>query len=94
MSRLDKNERVNMSNENENINKLLGIVAKVLEVQPGSINKDSSVDNIDAWDSLKHMNLDIAIEQEFGVSISEEDAMEMSSVELIAITLKEYGVAI
>ncbi len=94
MSRLDKNERVNMSNENENINKLLGIVAKVLEVQPGSINKDSSVDNIDAWDSLKHMNLVIAIEQEFGVSISEEDAMEMSSVELIAITLKEYGVAI
>ncbi len=83
-----------MSNENENINKLLGIVAKVLEVQPGSINKDSSVDNIDAWDSLKHMNLVIAIEQEFGVSISEEDAMEMSSVELIAITLKEYGVAI
>jgi acyl carrier protein len=92
MSRLDNNERENMSIENENMNRLIVLLTKILEVNPGQINKESSVDNVEAWDSLRHMNLVIAVEQEFDVSISEEDAMEMNSVELIAITLKEYGV--
>ena len=81
-----------MSIENENMNRLIVLLTKILEVNPGQINKESSVDNVEAWDSLRHMNLVIAVEQEFDVSISEEDAMEMNSVELIAITLKEYGV--
>ena len=92
MSRLDSIERENMSIENENMNRLIVLLTKILEVNPSKINKESSVDNVEAWDSLRHMNLVIAVEQEFDVSISEEDAMEMNSVELIAITLKEYGV--
>jgi len=43
------------------------VVADVLGVDAREIGPDSSPDSIPAWDSVQHMNLVIALEQEFGV---------------------------
>jgi len=69
--------------------KVKSIVAQVMEVPVDSVREDSSPDTIEAWDSLKHMNLVLALEQSFDVTFSEEQITEIESVELIIATLKE-----
>jgi acyl carrier protein len=67
------------------------VVAQVLEVPVDSVHAESSPDSIATWDSLKHMNLVLALEQSFGVTFSDEQIAEMMSVELIIATLKEFS---
>ncbi len=70
------------------------IVATVLKIPVSSVTEETSPDTIDKWDSLAHLNLVMAIEIEFQISLSPEDAMEMLSVRLIRTILKERGVDI
>ncbi len=69
--------------------KLKSVIAAVLGVPAASIGPDSSQDTIEAWDSLKHMNLVLALEQEFGVSVPDEEAAEITSYPLIKVVLSE-----
>ena len=43
------------------------VMSDVFNIDINSINDTSSPDNIENWDSLKHMNLITALEEEFGV---------------------------
>jgi acyl carrier protein len=47
------------------------------------------MDNVPSWDSLKHMNLVLALEEEFKVSIPDEDAANITSYALIKLVLDE-----
>ena len=48
------------------INEKLNLVmSAVFEIPIESINQKSSPETIESWDSLKHMNLIVAIEEEF-----------------------------
>ncbi|MBF0098642.1 MAG: acyl carrier protein [Magnetococcales bacterium] len=64
------------------------IVADVMEVPISSLNDDSSPDSIAAWDSLKHMNLVLALEQHFSITFSEEQIAEMMNLQLILLTVQ------
>ena len=72
-----------------NIEKLHRVISDVLGVPVEHISDESSPDNIDKWDSLTHINLIIAIESEFDVSLTPEDTMDMLSVKLIRIILED-----
>jgi acyl carrier protein len=65
------------------------IMGTILKVDPGVLGPSSSSDTIDTWDSLKHMNLILALEEEFGVSIPDDEAANITSYPLIKITLDE-----
>jgi len=49
----------------------------VLNLDPGSIDGSTSKDSTASWDSLSHINLIVALEQEFQVSfdVSEIESM-------------------
>lgn len=68
---------------------LKGVLAAVLGITAGSISDDTSMDTVASWDSIKHMNLVLAIEEEFGVSIPDEDAANITSFPLIKLVLNE-----
>lgn len=72
--------------------KLKKVLSDVFKVDAGMVNDDSSVDNIERWDSLNHLNLILALELEFNVSFSEEQTVEIMSYPLIKIALQEHGV--
>lgn len=74
-----------MLNE-QSLKQLMGVI---LEVAPETIDENSSMDNIKSWDSLKHMNLVLAIEEEFGISIPDEEAANVTSYKLIRIVVEE-----
>lgn len=69
--------------------KVFEVVASVLEVTVSDINKESSAETIDSWDSLKQMNLIMALEQEFDIEFSEEDVFMLLSCEQIIQRVKE-----
>lgn len=71
---------------------LKNTVAGVLGVNPDDINDDSSMDNLHEWDSVKHLNLVLAIEEIFGVSMTEEQSLEMLNFTLIKLVLSEHNI--
>jgi acyl carrier protein len=68
------------------------VMSAMLNVDVSTINEDSSMDNIPSWDSLRHMNLVLALEEEFKVSIPDEDAGNITSFKLIKLVLNELRV--
>ena len=61
----------------------------VFEVDASMIDDDASMDTIPTWDSVRHMNLVLALEEEFGVSFPDEDAANATSFKLLSLVLHE-----
>jgi acyl carrier protein len=68
------------------------LMADVFGLTAGAITDDASIDTIEAWDSLKHLNLVLALEERFGVSFTEQETVEILNYELIRTVLAEHGV--
>ena len=69
--------------------RIKNVMASVFEVDSSQINSDTSPDTLESWDSLKHMNLILALEEEFGVEFDDDDIISMISYKLIVLILKE-----
>lgn len=65
------------------------VMASVLEVDESAIGDDASMDSVEGWDSLKQMNLVLALEESFGVTIPDDDAGNATSFKLICLVLEE-----
>ena len=75
-----------------NESKLKKVLADVFKLEVEMVNDETSVDNVERWDSLNHLNLVLALELEFNVSFSEEQTIEIMNYPLIKIALQEHGV--
>lgn len=73
--------------------KLKAVMASILNTDASAIDAHSSVDTIPTWDSLNHLKLVLALEEEFGISLSGEESVEILSYELIKAVLAEHGVS-
>ena len=69
--------------------KVTQIFYQLFSARTGSITLESSPDTVDGWDSLQHLNLILALEEEFGISLTEDQMVEMLSVGLIVEILAE-----
>ena len=69
--------------------KVFKIVSQIMQVPEAEVSLDSSPDSIESWDSLKQMNLVMALEEEFKVSFSDEQIMELLNVGLIVMAIQE-----
>lgn len=69
------------------------VVADVLEVDPGTINDNFSMDGVEQWDSLRHMTLVLSIEEAFNISVPDEEAANITSWPLIRLVVEEQAKA-
>lgn len=69
--------------------KIKEVMAAVLDVDSSTIDDDASMDTIPSWDSVRHMNLVLALEDELGVSFPDEDAANATSLKLLLLVLQE-----
>jgi acyl carrier protein len=67
-------------------------IAQILGVSTADIDDSSSPEQLSTWDSLNHLNLVMALEQEFAISLSVEDALEMRTVGSIRSVLARHGI--
>ena len=70
--------------------KVLHIIHNILNVPAEKLSLQSSSENIEGWDSLKHMNLILALEEAFEVSLTDEEIIDMQNVEVIIRTIKGH----
>jgi len=63
--------------------RVVKIISKVLNVPVEELNDASSPDTTRNWDSLKHMTLVLTLEEEFGVTFSDDEIVQMLNVERI-----------
>ena len=73
------------------VTRVKDVMAAVLEVDVLTIGDDASMDTISSWDSLRHMNLVLALEDAFGVSFPDDDAANATSYQLILLVLRELA---
>ena len=73
--------------------KLKNVLANVFNVNASTIDDNASVDTVENWDSLNHLKLVLALEQEFDISFTEEETVEILNYPLIRMTLQEHGVS-
>lgn len=59
------------------------IMGTIFEVPADDITDDSSPDSIVLWDSLKHMQLVVALEEEFSVQFSDDEIVGMQKYLLL-----------
>lgn len=64
----------------ETIEKIIGIVAETCGVDKSEVTAESTVGDFPAWDSIGHMTILSACEEEFGISFEPEEMMEMEDV--------------
>jgi acyl carrier protein len=53
------------------------VMSQVLQVEPEEISAESSPESIERWDSLKHMQLIMALEDELGIQFPDEAIPEL-----------------
>lgn len=64
--------------------KVRGIAADVLQVKGNALSADSSPETVEAWDSVQHLNLTLALEETFGFQFSPEEMDRMKTIGQIA----------
>ena len=70
--------------------KINNILVDILKVQKDITSEDLTMNDVNNWDSLTHMNRIVAIEDEYGIEISGDDIAEMISFSSIKKTVAKY----
>ena len=69
--------------------KIIDIISDILNIKKKEISNKTSMNIVQHWDSLKQMQIIIAIEDEFNIKFSEDNLIEANSVKkLIEATKK------
>ena len=71
--------------------KVEGLLAEVLQMNAAAITDDLAMKDVDAWDSLKHMELVVSLEQAFDTQLTFDEIVAMQSVSEIKRVLRAKG---
>ena len=67
--------------------KIIGIIAKILEVELEEVELDTAIGDLPEWDSLHHLQIIAELENEYGIKYIAEDLAELEDVsDLISLT--------
>lgn len=71
------------------LSRVQDLFAQVFGISQDLVLPQSSPDTIETWDSLQHLNLVLALEQEFHIQFTPEEIEQLLSVELISMLVDE-----
>ncbi len=74
------------------VEKIKTILGDVLGMPATAIPDDASVETLEAWDSIAHLNFVMSVEQVFGVSLTPEEAVAMTELAACRRILEGKGV--
>jgi acyl carrier protein len=70
------------------------LLAELLQIPATQITAELAMKDLDVWDSLKHMELIAALEQQFDLQLSFDEIVAMRSVGDIKRVLTNKGAAV
>ncbi len=69
--------------------RVIAVVAAVLKVPAASLTLQSSPDDLPAWDSMHHLQIVLALEEEFAVQFPAEQIDGLQTIGAIVASLRE-----
>ena len=76
----------------DNINERLNeVFQNVFDDEDITVDRDTTADDIEDWDSLEHIRLIAAVEREFGVKFSMKEVSAMKNVGEMMDIIAERG---
>lgn len=64
------------------------IISQIMDIPAEQVGEDASMDTLAAWDSVRHMNLVLALEEEFGVEFTPDQTTALVSSRAIVDVLQ------
>ncbi len=77
-----------------NKEKYIQIFTDIFSLEEKDLNETTTMENIELWDSVGHVNLVATVEDTFGVEMTIDDMSEFVSFEAGKEILRKYGVEI
>jgi len=72
--------------------KLIAVVAAALGVPTSGLELETTADEVEAWDSMGHIHLMVALEDTFDIRLEVEDFSKLTSVTAMLDYLKSHGI--
>ncbi len=68
--------------------RIIFIMSEVFDINKDTIKDDSSTNNLVEWDSMNHMNLIVALEEEFKCEFDEVDIETMVNFQILKTVIE------
>ncbi len=68
-------------------------LAKTLKVAPETIPENASQLDLSAWDSVHHMNVVLALENDFGIEFTDAELPTLTSLPLLVAAIEKHTAA-
>ena len=69
--------------------KARAILASALSVEPCSVTPETSIENLDAWDSLGHLRIMLEMESTLGRELTSDESVKIFDVQSIGSILAQ-----
>lgn len=70
-------------------NKIIELIARVLNVPVGDVTLETEIGELDEWDSLRNVQIIAQLEKEFDVKITPDMIMDLEDVSDIISLIKD-----
>jgi acyl carrier protein len=70
------------------------ILADVLRIPPEAITSELSMHNFSTWNSLTHIELIVALEEEYQIQLTEEEIVSMTNIGDVKGVLNSRGIMV
>ncbi len=67
-------------NSDDILSQVRDIIAEVLDQPDLKLDRQTSADNVEGWDSFNHINIVVAVESRFGIKFHTADIEELRNV--------------
>jgi acyl carrier protein len=75
-------------------NKVTEILSGVLKIAAAAVSDDLAMKDVEAWDSLKHMEMIVAFEEAYHIEFNFDEIVVMQTVASIKHVLGQKGIDI
>lgn len=55
-------------------------IAAILKTEPGLITRETTADDVDGWDSVRHVNIVMTLEETYDVQFSDSEIVDAANV--------------
>ena len=66
------------------------VLARALKTDPATISDNATQMDLSEWDSVRHMNVILALENDFGVEFEDAELPTLTSVPLMVAAIEKH----
>ena len=77
-------------NQNEIRDRARAALARVLKANPDAIADNASQTELAEWDSVRHMNVVLALENDFGIEFDDAELQTLTSLPLLVAAIEKH----